>query len=52
MVTKCPVCGSIHIFLYRGGVFGKYECTNCEYVGALIIEEVKKNERIKKRKDT
>ncbi len=35
----CPKCGSSNITLYMGGKFGKYECKNCGYIGALVIEK-------------
>ncbi len=39
-VLKCPNCGSDRIFPETGFVTGfKYHCSNCDYVGALVIEE-------------
>jgi len=42
MVLKCPICKSEEITTYMGGQFGKYMCKKCRYIGALIIEEDKK----------
>jgi predicted Zn-ribbon and HTH transcriptional regulator len=39
MVRKCPQCKSKNIDLYMGGQFGKYQCKDCGYVGAIVIEE-------------
>jgi len=39
---KCPKCGSINIKRHRLPHFWpKWECFNCGYVGALIIEDGK-----------
>ena len=40
-VKKCPKCGSEDISTYLGGQTGQYECKNCGYLGAMIIEEEK-----------
>ncbi len=38
-VEKCPNCKSSDITPYVGGQFGTYECKNCGYTGALLMEE-------------
>jgi transposase-like protein len=38
-MKKCPKCKSSNIQLYAGGELGSYQCTDCGYVGSLIIEE-------------
>ena len=35
----CPKCKSSDIIFNAGGQTGKYECKNCGYVGAFIIEQ-------------
>lgn len=37
----CPNCKSKNITLYMGGIFGKYKCKKCGYLGPLIVEEKK-----------
>ncbi|MFP3872126.1 MAG: hypothetical protein ACOCTR_05385 [Candidatus Natronoplasma sp.] len=37
---RCPNCGSQKIFPETGFITGyKYHCEDCDYVGALVIEE-------------
>lgn len=38
-IQACPVCKSKRIKLGAGSVSGQYECEDCGYVGALIIEQ-------------
>ncbi|MFC1648465.1 hypothetical protein ACFL1B_03315 [Nanoarchaeota archaeon] len=35
----CPQCTSNNITAYMGGQFGKWQCKDCNYIGALILEE-------------
>ena len=35
----CPNCESTNITLYMGGQFGTYECKDCNYIGAFVIEK-------------
>jgi len=35
----CPVCNSINVTYYLGGQIGyMYQCKDCGYIGALVIE--------------
>jgi len=35
----CPVCGSSGLYYAGGGYLGKlYQCKNCGYVGAFVVE--------------
>ena len=36
---ECPKCKSKDITLHMGGIFGKYKCKDCKYVGPIILEE-------------
>ncbi len=38
-VLKCPSCKKAKLVLYMGGQLGKQRCTNCGYIGVLVIEE-------------
>lgn len=39
-VLLCPVCGSSNVTYHLGGQIGyMYQCKDCGYVGALIIEK-------------
>ena len=39
-VLRCPQCGGTNIIYESGLITGyKYNCKDCSYVGALIIEE-------------
>lgn len=35
----CPSCKSKEITLFMGGVFGKYKCKKCGYIGLLVVEK-------------
>lgn len=35
----CPVCKSDRVRMHAGGHTGLWQCRNCVYVGALIVEE-------------
>lgn len=39
-VLRCPQCGGTNVIYESGLITGyKYFCKDCNYVGALIIEE-------------
>lgn len=38
-MKKCPMCKSKNVTLYMGGIFGKFRCKDCTYLGPMIIEE-------------
>ena len=38
IIRTCPNCRSEDIFLNAGASTGKYECKNCGYIGAIVIE--------------
>jgi predicted RNA-binding Zn-ribbon protein involved in translation (DUF1610 family) len=39
-VLRCPQCGGTNIYYENALITGyKYHCKDCDYVGALIIEE-------------
>ena len=39
-VLRCPQCGGTDIYYETGLITGyKYHCKDCDYIGALIIEE-------------
>ena len=39
-VLRCPQCGGTNIYYENALITGyKYHCKDCQYVGALIIEE-------------
>ena len=39
-VLRCPQCGSSDIYYELGLITGyKYHCKDCQYVGALVIED-------------
>jgi transposase-like protein len=39
-VLRCPQCGGTNIIYESGFITGyKYHCKDCDYIGALIIEE-------------
>ncbi len=42
---QCPVCKSVNITWYAGGVTGNYECKGCGYVGILVLEVVEDDKR-------
>ena len=35
----CPKCKSADITLYMGGIFGKYKCKSCGYIGPIVVEK-------------
>jgi transposase-like protein len=36
----CPVCNSSNVTYYLGGQIGyMYQCKDCGYIGALVIEK-------------
>ncbi|GBC69201.1 hypothetical protein HRbin01_00896 [archaeon HR01] len=38
-IEICPVCKKATITLYMGGYLGKvYRCSECDYVGPVILE--------------
>ena len=38
-MRRCFVCGSDEVVLWLGGSIGSlYHCTNCHYVGPVVIE--------------
>jgi DNA-directed RNA polymerase subunit RPC12/RpoP len=42
-IYKCPKCGSRNLVPFMGFETGmQYHCLDCDYVGVLRIEEVKK----------
>jgi len=51
-IQKCPKCKKAGLVLYMGGLFGKYKCKHCGYVGVLVIEEdvEEKSKSFKKKK--
>ena len=39
-VLRCPQCGGTNVTYETGLITGyKYHCKDCDYIGALIIEE-------------
>jgi predicted RNA-binding Zn-ribbon protein involved in translation (DUF1610 family) len=39
-VLRCPQCGGTNIYYENALITGyKYHCKDCDYMGALIIEE-------------
>lgn len=39
-VLRCPQCGSTDVTYELGLITGyKYHCKNCQYVGALVIQD-------------
>ena len=39
-VLRCPQCGGTDIYYENALITGyKYHCKDCDYIGALIIEE-------------
>ena len=39
-VLRCPQCGGTNIYYENALITGyKYHCKDCDYIGALIIEE-------------
>ncbi|MEM3096946.1 MAG: TFIIB-type zinc ribbon-containing protein [Nitrososphaerota archaeon] len=35
----CPICKRAQLTLHLGGYLGKvYRCSNCDYVGPVVIE--------------
>jgi len=44
----CPKCGSKNIDWVLPQTWSKYECKDCGYIGALIIEDGKIADEIKK----
>ncbi len=39
-VLRCPQCGGTNIYYETALITGyKYHCKDCDYIGALIIEE-------------
>lgn len=39
-VLRCPQCGSTDVYYELGLITGyKYHCKNCQYVGALVIQD-------------
>ena len=39
-VLRCPQCGGTNIYYVNALLTGyKYHCKDCDYMGALIIEE-------------
>ena len=53
LTRLCPKCKSDNLALDTGGQTGKYFCKRCGYLGALIIENYKKqtkNKRINPKK--
>jgi hypothetical protein len=39
MKRKCPLCRKPTLVLDMGGQSGKYQCTNCDYLGPISLEE-------------
>jgi len=48
MVKFCPKCGSENIDWVLPQTWSKYECKNCGYIGALIIDDEKIAQEISK----
>jgi len=48
MAKFCPNCGSDNIDWILPQNWSKYECKNCGYVGALIIDDEKIAKEINK----
>jgi len=44
----CPRCGSANIDWVLPQTWSKYECKECRYIGAFIIEDGKMADEIKK----
>ena len=44
----CPKCGSKNIDWVLPQIWGKYECKDCGYMGAFIIDDGKIADHIKK----
>ena len=40
-LKTCPKCKSENITLSMGGVFGKWECKDCDYLGPIVVEQDK-----------
>lgn len=39
-VLRCPQCGGTNLYYENALITGyKYHCKDCDYIGALIIEE-------------
>ena len=42
VVLKCPQCGGANIYYENALITGhKYHCKDCDYIGALVLEEEK-----------
>ena len=44
---RCPNCRSEHIVFQAGGHTGMYECKDCGYIGPIILEVEKEEEKNK-----
>ncbi len=44
----CPKCGSKNIEWVLPQTWSKWECRDCEYIGALIIEDGKLADELRK----
>ena len=44
----CPKCGSTNIEWVLPQIWSKWECSDCGYIGPLIIEDGKMAEEIRK----
>lgn len=47
MVKHCPICGSSDIEWVIPQDWSKWQCRNCEYIGALIVENGELAEELK-----
>jgi len=48
MKRFCPQCGSTNIDWLIPQIWSKWECKDCGYIGALIIEDGKIADEIRK----
>ncbi len=47
MVKFCPKCGSKKIDWVLPQTWSKYECKDCGYIGAFVIEDLEASEKIR-----
>lgn len=44
----CPKCKKAKIFPYAAGITGQYQCSNCGYLGPMVLEIERRETRRKK----
>jgi len=49
MVKFCPICGSKNVDWVLPQTWSKWECKNCGWTGAFIIEDGEMAEEIRKK---